>query len=200
MTKASGGPPFDITFAQLVWETAQTYLLEAPETPVPLWISEESGVYGVATLRHRLARAEQELARIVRMSALDFLDETRAQQETTLQRIQNNAEDQSRRRERYLALRSEVERWVPPTPDHQALRHLMLQQLKEAIQDTMDCTPIVTLNVDVATRIHKEAIHKAREEVRNIQHRLNGARERLRWRNSWVAALHASVPQPEEDK
>lgn len=46
--------------------------------------------------------------------------------------------DKRERRGRYERMLTKVLKWEPPTPDHQALRRFMIQQLQESIE--FDCT------------------------------------------------------------
>ncbi len=100
--------------------------------------------------------------------------------------------DKRAKRERYNRMLTKVLKWDPPTPDHQALRRFMIQQLQESIE--FDCT-----EYDLALPERKVymAFHKDPARLRRVMNlRLDAWRQELKRnqkRNQWLKALRDSL-------
>lgn len=99
---------------------------------------------------------------------------------------------------RYKAMLQEVERWKPPTEEHEPLKKFMLDQLAESIR--FDATPrAFSEGFGGSQRLTGEEhqakiIRDAEQDVaRARQHRTEEI-ERTASRNAWVAALRESLP------
>jgi hypothetical protein len=94
---------------------------------------------------------------------------------------------------RYIAMRSKVEKWKPPTPDHNGLRHFMLEQLNSSIE--FDCSIYATDLPILQTGSEWLANKKDGAEKDILYHTKEHAKEleRTATRNAWVKALRASL-------
>lgn len=100
--------------------------------------------------------------------------------------------DKREKRRRYNRMLTKVLNWVPPTPEHQALRRFMIQQLQESID--FDCTEydlaLPSKTAYIAHRTDGELMSicvenyslKWRKELRINQER-----------NQWLQALRESL-------
>lgn len=100
---------------------------------------------------------------------------------------------------KYTAILAEVEKWNPPTPDHQPLKTFVTDQLKSSLQfdgveidyyrgEVRDLTKVEPL-------VHfRTQFEKAKNDV--TQHQSNWDKEvkRTNWRNEWLKTLRDSLP------
>lgn len=63
----------------------------------------------------------------------EIKEELRAKGEKELNEKKKYLSDQQMLRNKYLAIRNDVERWVPPTPDHQGIKDFALEQIDMCI-------------------------------------------------------------------
>lgn len=104
--------------------------------------------------------------------------------------------EQNERHFRYEEMKRQVERWSPPTPDHENLKSFMLEQLESSIR--FDCsfplTPPVKLS-GVEYRV-QEVKHLLRDIDYHAQHHEEEV-ERTESRTDWVRALRESLMEEE---
>jgi hypothetical protein len=189
-----------VSFEKFLWDSARGFLLEDPYKPLSLWLGEDESPFSISVMREEVTASQEELTRLQRLTALEFLDEKRTVYQAERERLDATAEERDAWRAECTTLLEQVEAWEPPTPDHHMLKHLMVQQLRDALQETMDGTPMVELTIEIAARLHRDAIVRARADTEELEKKLCAAKERLIWRNAWVRALNHSVPRPNEDE
>ena len=63
----------------------------------------------------------------------EIKEELRAKGEKELNEKKKYLSDQQLLRNKYLAIRNDVERWIPPTPDHQGIKDFALEQIDMCI-------------------------------------------------------------------
>ena len=101
-------------------------------------------------------------------------------------------------RERYEAMLEKARAWTPPTPKHQKLKEIMIQQLEESID--FDCSTdhltAPVLPTDVAFK--EEALRTARQEVSYYTKCCKEDEERAKERTEWIKALRQSLAAPSD--
>ncbi len=102
--------------------------------------------------------------------------------------------EKNERHFRYEEMKRQVERWTPPTPDHENLKSFMLEQLEESIR--FDCgyplTPPVKL--DGSEYREQELAHLMRDIDYHLEHEVEEV-ERAESRTEWVRALRESLAE-----
>lgn len=95
-------------------------------------------------------------------------------------------------RGRYERMLTKALKWEPPTPDHQALRRFMIQQLQESIE--FDCTEydLATPDKEGYIFFHKDGA-SLKSEVERKARRWREELERTRKRNQWLKDLRDSL-------
>lgn len=97
------------------------------------------------------------------------------------------------RRERYEAMLADVDKWQPPTEEHQGLKEFMADQLRESIKFDcgMDYWPeLPTLDGEEWMR---QQVAKAERDVAYHTEEHQKEVERTEERNAWVRALRESL-------
>ena len=96
-------------------------------------------------------------------------------------------------RERYTNMLDQVNRWNPPTPEHQGLKDFMIQQLTESIGWDCKIYPEGFPEKQTAKKWLDELIERRRRDV--AYHMEGAAKERARvdGNNRWVKDLRKSL-------
>lgn len=100
-------------------------------------------------------------------------------------------------RKRYLAMRADVERWVPPTDDHVELKKFMLDQLDRAME--FDCSGPFGDEPQLIGPEAWRAEHR-RKAIHDFEYHTGRRREeieRAEKRTVWVRLLRESLRTPE---
>ena len=104
-------------------------------------------------------------------------------------------------RARYEAMLMEVDRWSPPTADHQGLKVFMIEQLRGGID--FDCKPYDPPAARLGSEYRADVIKQAN---RDVEYHTKERAEKIRRAasaNAWIAALYESLPAgpaPSEEK
>lgn len=115
-----------------------------------------------------------------------------ANDEIRAARRKYEAEDQIRL-DRYRAMRSHVEAWQPPTPDHVELKTFMLQQI-DTCTDSIGrpFPPLPDLSIGEEWRA--ERLVDLGQQLDRAKTRRAEEIQRTADRNEWIAQLRASIP------
>lgn len=139
---------------------------------------------------NRLAKAEQDLKELQAMS----LEEAgRRSDEDHIKATEANQKyrDEYRRvKDRYMDMRKEVEKWIPPTKDHEGLKNFMLDQIDI-------CTESLYFpDSPVRMPAQKWLDHKREKAARDIGYYLveiEKEKQRCEDTNKWIDQLYASL-------
>lgn len=104
--------------------------------------------------------------------------------ESTAKRVATNA--------RYAAVRTQVEAWTPPTPDHEGLKTFMLEQIDVSVSDYVEPEPTKRPGMEWRAGLIADA-------QRSIEYHSKGdteERERAAMRSKWVRDLRESLAPP----
>jgi hypothetical protein len=98
----------------------------------------------------------------------------------------------------YKDMLDKVERWSPPSSDHDNLKKFMIEQINESIK--WDCAD---RDYKVVTRISNEAwlaeqLSQVEEDIKYHVEKYAEEIERVKARNKWVAQLRASLDPTKE--
>jgi hypothetical protein len=182
------------TFEQFVWSCARAFgalilMRDEPSgAPIPdefqpsdtyaKWASEaKSEIVRLSALTPEQAETE---------AAEEYARELARSEAYNLKTTTNNA--------RFLAMRSKVADWQPPTSEHEGLKRFMLEQLDLSVSDYVSPPPVKRGGPDwlrfKLTEAHNRAERSVTQNTEEIA-RTNG-------RNDWLKALRESVPYQEQ--
>ncbi len=97
--------------------------------------------------------------------------------------------------DRYRAMLAKVEKWQPPTSDHDGLKRFMAEQIESSIK--FDCGHVWEPPVKLTGAAWRE--EQIAKCTRDLEYHAREARKestRNAERNAWVKALRDSVPHP----
>jgi len=139
-----------------------------------------------------LASAKAELRKLEAMTIeqAKVLRDAEARERDAQRRL--SAERSSKLRLRYEGMRTKVEAWAPPSPEHENLKRVMLEQLE---QDRIDCEPFDPPEPPSAVEWLAERLRRAREDIEYHGEKLKKEHEAVRSQNVWIEQLYASLPK-----
>ena len=103
----------------------------------------------------------------------------------------------ARRREtirRYVAMRADVAKWTPPTPEHGELGGFMLSQIDMCLESERGWLPPAPTKMGAAEWLAKQRLDAIVDAARAAEE-LAKEEERCRKANAWIDALVASLPE-----
>lgn len=181
------------TFEEFVWLCARNFgaLVLMRDHPLGARVPEKFEPSDYNAKRMEEARAE--LRRLDEMTPTEIDAAIKAEREEIIAVNTKYALEHRRKKERYEAMRRCVEKWKPPSPDHQGLKEFMLDQIRISMDDRPyqrelpECDPTAWLAGKKQEAQRSLAYHTTAhaEEI-----------ERTNGRNLWVQQLRESVPQP----
>lgn len=139
----------------------------------------------------KVVECEQKLAQISAMTVQDaaaLLETRHAERVVEVERWNTTRSILQANCER---LRANVDAWVPPTPDHAALKKFMLDQLDTEIR-------YATIRVDLPVKQSPEQwlaalAEDAHKELDRAKRDLTEELQRTDWNNKWLADLRESL-------
>jgi len=153
----------------------------------------------------RLAEAEKKLERLESMGPDDekFREEVKRERERDISSCKDQIEKISSLRRAYERILDKVDRWEPPTPDHQGLKDFMRSQITESMD--FDCNEKfyeerlerITAEIDFAeeyeSRISdaKDSVEYARKHIREDDGRNDS---RVRWMEQFCESIGVEFP------
>jgi hypothetical protein len=184
------------TFPEFIWGCARAFgaLISMRDSPADEPVPEklEPAPYYLDAVNE----ARGELAR------LDFMTDDEVRRRICEEREEAEAdnrryrEDHAAKKAKYLAMRRDVDAWVPPTADHVGLKRFMLDQ----IEISMPCDPCYQRELPIAEPA--EWIGKRRTELlKNLIRSMEEWKkevERTDSRNEWLQQLRQSIPPVRE--
>jgi hypothetical protein len=158
----------------------------------PPKLREESPYYAES-----VARDEARVAYLATLTPEEAEREAAAQFDAAMVRHREYEEERTVTRNRYNAMLAQAVQWTPPTPEHQGLKDLMIQQLTESIK--YDCGPLWAAPERMSGAEWLAAEQEAAERsLTRSRESLREERERVKEANGWITALYESMPQPAE--
>lgn len=138
----------------------------------------------------KLEEAKANLTRIQNMTeeeleqaALEEFEETRARQ-------REHEKSVAALKTRYESMLEQVKTWQPPTPDHQGLKDLMLEQLQTSLEfDTSCVVQDRQERPKTAKQYRQEQIQSIQDHIASLVRSMEKQRKRVRTHNEWVEAL-----------
>jgi hypothetical protein len=95
-------------------------------------------------------------------------------------------------RGRFIRMLEQVNAWKPPTPEHEGLKRLMIEQCQ---YETNQSPPTAPSKV-TAEKYRDDSLEYERRMVEWRTEDLQKARERVSYRDAWFKALLDSLPLP----
>jgi hypothetical protein len=115
----------------------------------------------------------------------------RDQHTKALARWEANCSEQLARRRRYEDMLMQVDRWVPPTDEHQGLKDFMLDQLRESIK--FDCSVYDPPAAMTGVEYRQSSIECAERDLVYHTEQRRQEIERIDGSNLWIADLYGSL-------
>jgi hypothetical protein len=185
------------TFQSYVWHVAQAFFHDGwIDEPAP---SEEDVQASIA----QEEKIQKEISKLQALSSEEIEKRFRAHCEAIREENQRYAERKRVIRERYEAMLVEVRAWTPPSPDHEALKKYMEEQLVQSIEFDCPQNPFLR-GVPEADELHEwhadEIASRERTIQRSREQRENEAKHAARKR-AYLEALTKSVgPNPRRNR
>lgn len=140
---------------------------------------------------------EQIVKRRVSLKKLEAMPPSEAAREA--ERVYTHAMDDYRRANaktsavetRYRAMLTEVQSWVPPTPEHQELKDYMVQQLAQSLDH--DCYLLTKPNPVTGAQWLEQQVEMEKHSLSHYERAWEEEQARVKWRNEWVSALRKSL-------
>lgn len=138
-----------------------------------------------------LKEAQQDFDRIQARSEDDWRAAYEEHLKTRAEYTQRRSEENRILRQRYDAMITQVEAWVPPTPSHQILKDFSLSQLYESRKyDVFEST---LKDPPVFDDWKRDTLSFSRDSLKDAEERLREAEERQIAQNAWVKALYDNL-------
>lgn len=145
----------------------------------------------------RIAELTADLARVEAMSADECAAAQERERETAAREAARYRERQELGNAHVAAMREQVEKWTPPTPEHDGLKSFMLQQLDVSVAPLYEFTPPPDLPPeewrDARKAVIMDSLSRTRRQRVDEVDRAAGA---TRWLRALRAALDASPASP----
>ena len=195
-------PIFDnpgFTFEQFAWLCTRAMipaiLLRDSEFRVPTEEDITSAVCAseVEHCEVRVRQSASELADMTARSAASWETENVAVHERRLREHEASLQRYTEQRGRFVRMLERVTAWQPPTPEHDGLKRLMIEQC----QYETDQSPPSAPSAFTAEQYREDTLEYARRQVEWRTEDLRKARERVAFKDAWFKALRESVPLPE---
>lgn len=154
----------------------------------PPKLREESPYYAES-----LAQAEARAAELATITLWEAEKAAQVEYESRCESHKQIETERTEARNRYNAVLSQVVAWQPPSPDHQALKDLMVQQLTEARRFDCDFSDPYPIRRSAEKYLAEER-ERARKECDRSAQGLGEERERVAKANAWITALYESLP------
>ncbi len=181
------------TFAEYLWSCARAFDIACRDSngPPPFkhdpWTEHDV---------KRLAELEAERTRLRAMTKAEQRRWAEAEHARAVAAHESYKASERVKRERYAAMRAQVEAWTPPTALHEGLREFMISQINL-------CTPSTDAEmdrfgpkaVDFATA-HAERLERCTKQIDSTRTSIAQAVQRAKDADEWVEALHKATPQP----
>lgn len=144
----------------------------------------------------QLEKAKADLARIEKWDDVEADRQAQLAYDRALRERKEWLIELSAKRERYEVMLAQVEVWTPPTPEHEALKSFMINQLERSIAS--DCkTNGVSDFVCLSGAAYKEdQLYCARRYVAYYADYAEAAKKRAEEHVKWMAALRQSLAEP----
>lgn len=113
--------------------------------------------------------------------------------EQARRRMTDGLLEMNARRNRLQSMLVQVDAWTPPTPEHEALKQFMLDQLQSELQHCMGFSWPEPVSQSGA-QYRAERIDYAREQIARHEAKLTEERRWCDEANAWLAALRGSLP------
>jgi hypothetical protein len=145
--------------------------------------------------KDRIAKAEEELARLEGLSMIEIEQECEDSNAAALRSYQEQRARSQHIRNAYEAMLTQVHEWEPPTEDHQGFKKFMAEQITESIR--FDCHDIAEPVPSTPLDWHTRALEAAARDL--VYHQGEWAKEQKNaaGRSAWLTAFWESLP-PEE--
>lgn len=144
--------------------------------------------------RRREADARAEYQRLSLLTPDEIRAEHRAAFDTAIHDRDRWDRDRQHVVDRYTEMLAKVRAWNPPTPDHDGLKRLMIEQLEESIEvdGPVDRKYLPKIEAD-CTKWHADRVAQARADVERGAEEYAKDVKRARERTAWVRALRNSL-------
>lgn len=152
--------------------------------------------------QERIKETEFEIRHISRMTDDEILEHEKSVILKEIKQLEESIENDSLYNVRYNNMLEKVEKWIPPTGDHQNLKNFMVQQLKNSIQwDTAKEWHVEHLerekwkleNLDTPENIRKAWISDLEKDLKYYQEKWDEEQQRVAERNEWIVELYKSL-------
>lgn len=188
------------TFPEYLWRCARGvgYLFFLRDEPLDAPLPEQLETPDAKYHREQLQCAEQSLVRARAVSMESLLKQAQLAHEEALLAHSKTIQERARRRERYLNMLYQAQAWEVPSPEHQGLKDLMIQQLEDSLK--WDCSVYEIPKPPLLDDVRQAALDKAQRDVDYHRQELEKAEKRTADANEWLHLLRQSVPPPKNGK
>ena len=101
-------------------------------------------------------------------------------------------------RERYETMLAKVKAWTPPTPEHQEIKEIAIQQLEQSIDSDCQTDHLTAPELSTGAVFKEEALRAARQEVSRYTEWYEEDKKRVKELTEWVKASRQSLAAPSD--
>lgn len=140
-----------------------------------------------------IKKAKKELSKLENFTTEEAIALRDKEYDQEVKENEKYADDNKTLKIKYIAMLEEVNKWNPPTPDHEGLKKFMIEQIKTSLD--FDC---MNLNTKPPTKlpVDKWLLAKKKKAIRDIEYHEKEYKEeleRVNERNEWIAKLKNSL-------
>lgn len=184
----------DATFNQYVWRVARQFgaliMMRDDSADAPISLEVTPSDYH----EKELANAKVEYASLQKLTAKQISAKCKAEYNKSVKNWNKSCKEKVALRKKYEAMLEKCIAFVAPTPDHENLKKMMIDQINESIK--WDCTPYPEFKPKQHTNSEWLKI-RVDSALRDINYHTEGVAEektRCKGREDWLKALNAVVP------
>jgi len=160
------------------------------DTPIPKKFDECNYYFD------KLKTAKLELQKYESMT----YEEAKTESESEYIKRQNDASEEISKnkliRERYMKILHEIEKWVPPTKDHNELKKFAIQQIKMSLPNDEDdeyWNSKLAIPMSSVKKWLKDNIDICLKDIEYYSKQMRKEKEKIQSRNNWIKDLRESL-------
>ena len=146
----------------------------------------------------QLEKAEANVARIKQWDDTEANRQAKLFYDSKTDLYQGWLNEAAEIRKRYETMLAKVKAWTPPTPKHQKLKEIMIQQLEESIDFDCSTDHLTAPELSTGAVFKEEALRAARQEVSRYTEWYEEDKKRVKELTEWVKALRQSLAAPSD--
>ena len=146
----------------------------------------------------QLEKAEANVARIKQWDDTEANRQAKLFYDSKTDLYQGWLNEAAEIRKRYETMLAKVKAWTPPTPEHQEIKEIAIQQLEQSIDSDCQTDHLTAPELSTGAVFKEEALRAARQEVSRYTEWYEEDKKRVKELTEWVKALRQSLAAPSD--